>query len=151
MHWEVYEEAAQAAGRTSDRASWRVVREVFVAETDAQARKWCLEGNMGRQEGTYLLPLFKAFDFAQWMTVDPSVTQADLTPEYFVDHGWLVGSVETMTEKLLEMNQQVGGFGTLLVLGFDYSENPEPWRQSMELLAREVLPKVNRALQPAIV
>jgi hypothetical protein len=37
------------------------------------------------------------------------------------------------------------------VLGFDYADNPGPWRQSMELLAREVLPRVNRALQPAVV
>ncbi len=148
-HWEVYEEAAHAAGRDPNRATWRIVREVFVAETDAEARRWCLEGNMGRQEREYLLPLFRAFDFAQWMTSDPNVTPADLTPEYFVDHGWLVGSVETVTEKLLEMDRQVGGFGTLLVLGFDYADQPGPWRQSMELLAREVMPRVNRALQPA--
>jgi hypothetical protein len=28
----------------------------------------------------------------------------------------------------------------------DYAESPEPWRHSMELLARQVVPKVNAQL-----
>ncbi|HSS84462.1 MAG TPA: alkane 1-monooxygenase, partial [Reyranella sp.] len=36
----------------------------------------------------------------------------------------------------------VGGFGQLLVFGFDYADNPKAWRHSLELLSKEVLPKV---------
>jgi hypothetical protein len=35
----------------------------------------------------------------------------------------------------------VGGFGTLLVFCFDYSEEPKAWRHSMELLAHDVMPR----------
>jgi len=37
---------------------------------------------------------------------------------------------------------EVGGFGQLLVFGFDYADNPKAWRHSLELLSKEVLPKV---------
>lgn len=145
-HWEVYEEEAHRAGREPRRSDWRVVREVFVADTDAEAVRGCLEGNMGRQEREYLIPLFRAFDYFQWMKHDPTVSDDAVSPEYFVEHGWLVGSVATVTDRLVEMYRQLGGFGTLLVLGFDYADNPEPWRRSLELLATEVLPRVNAAI-----
>ena len=37
-------------------------------------------------------------------------------------------------------------FGHLLLFCFDYSENPQAWRHSMELLANEVMPKVAHLL-----
>ena len=37
---------------------------------------------------------------------------------------------------------EVGGFGQLLVFGFDYVESPQAWRRSLELLSKEVMPKV---------
>ena len=38
------------------------------------------------------------------------------------------------------MNEEVGGFGTLLHFAFDYADNPEPWFKSMRLMAEEVMP-----------
>ena len=47
-----------------------------------------------------------------------------------------------MAEKLERVYDEVGGFGTLLVFCFDYVRAPEAWRTSMELLAKDVLPRV---------
>ena len=47
-----------------------------------------------------------------------------------------------MTEKIARIHDEVGGFGHLLVFGFDYVEHPQAWRRSLELLAKEVLPRV---------
>ena len=44
--------------------------------------------------------------------------------------------------KIEKIHHDVGGFGHLLVFGFDYIDHPEAWRRSLELLAKEVLPKV---------
>ncbi|BBZ15675.1 hypothetical protein MGAD_00100 [Mycolicibacterium gadium] len=55
----------------------------------------------------------------------------------------MVGSVETVVDKLEATYDQVGGFGHLLVPSFDYSENPGPWKESMRLLAEEVMPRLN--------
>src|SRR5882757_9236530 len=38
-HWEAVEIGAAKAGRTPDRGEWRMVREVFVADTDEEAMK----------------------------------------------------------------------------------------------------------------
>jgi alkanesulfonate monooxygenase SsuD/methylene tetrahydromethanopterin reductase-like flavin-dependent oxidoreductase (luciferase family) len=141
-HWAAIEEGARLGGRTPNRADWRVVREVFVADTDAEAERWCLQGNMGRMMREYFLPLFDSFQMLNVWKEDESLPDADVTPEWLVHHGWLVGSVETVTEKLEKMYEDLGGFGTLLMLTFDYADNPGPWKYSMELLAKQVLPKL---------
>jgi alkanesulfonate monooxygenase SsuD/methylene tetrahydromethanopterin reductase-like flavin-dependent oxidoreductase (luciferase family) len=71
-----------------------------------------------------------------------------VTPEYCARHNWIIGSPATVTEKLTRIHDEVGGFGHLLVFGFDYVEHPQAWRHSLELLAKEVLPKV-RHLSPS--
>ena len=65
-----------------------------------------------------------------------------MTPEYCAKHNWIVGSPKTVVEKIEKIYDEVGGFGQLLVFGFDYADNPQAWRRSLELLSKEVLPKV---------
>jgi alkanesulfonate monooxygenase SsuD/methylene tetrahydromethanopterin reductase-like flavin-dependent oxidoreductase (luciferase family) len=141
-HWESVEEGARKAGRTPYRGDWRMVREVFVAETDDQAFKLSAGGMMGRQMREYFLPLLGAFGFLEYLKHDPSVPDSDVTPDYCAKHNWLIGSPSTVAEKLERVYDEVGGFGTLLVFCFDYAEKSEAWRTSMQLLAKEVLPRV---------
>ena len=54
----------------------------------------------------------------------------------------IAGSPKTVIEKIEKIYDEVGGFGQLLVFGFDYADNPKAWRHSLELLSKEVLPKV---------
>ena len=102
---------------------------------------------MGRMMREYFIPLLKEFDFLQYLKHDQNVPDSDVTPEYCAKHNWIIGSPATVTEKIQRIHDEVGGFGHLLVFGFDYVENPEAWRRSLELLAKEVLPKV-RHLSP---
>jgi alkanesulfonate monooxygenase SsuD/methylene tetrahydromethanopterin reductase-like flavin-dependent oxidoreductase (luciferase family) len=95
---------------------------------------------MGRMMREYLLPLFHEFQFTKYLKHDESIADADVTPEYLANHGWLVGSPRTVTRKLGEMYDQVGGFGTLLHFVFDYADNPTPWFKSMRLMTEEVMP-----------
>jgi alkanesulfonate monooxygenase SsuD/methylene tetrahydromethanopterin reductase-like flavin-dependent oxidoreductase (luciferase family) len=139
-HWDAVVEGAKRTGRMPDRGEWRIVREIFVADTDDEAFKGCVRGAMGRMMSEYLLPLFANFGFTKYLKHDESVPDADVTPEYLVDHGWLVGSPRTVTRKLGEMYEELGGFGTILLFAFDYADDPAPWFKSMRLLAEEVLP-----------
>jgi alkanesulfonate monooxygenase SsuD/methylene tetrahydromethanopterin reductase-like flavin-dependent oxidoreductase (luciferase family) len=118
-----------------------MVREVFVADTDAEAMRLSVGGMMGRMMTEYFLPLLGAFAFTEYLKHDPSVPDSDVTPEYCAKHNWLVGSPDTVSRKLHDIYEEVGGFGTLLLFCFDYSENPSAWRHSMELLAKEVMPR----------
>jgi alkanesulfonate monooxygenase SsuD/methylene tetrahydromethanopterin reductase-like flavin-dependent oxidoreductase (luciferase family) len=73
---------------------------------------------------------------------DPSVSEDKITTEYLARNVWLVGSPETVARKLREHYNQAGGWGTLIGFAFDCSEDPEPWRRSMELMATDVMDRV---------
>ena len=65
-----------------------------------------------------------------------------MTVEYCARRNWLVGSPKTVAERLEAIYEEVGGFGQLLVFGFDYQDNPGAWKNSLRLLQQEVLPRV---------
>lgn len=141
-HWDAVEEGAAKTGLTPNRNDWRVVKEVFVAKTDAEARKYGVDGELGRYYEEYMLPLYRAFGFLGHMKHDDSVDDKDVTVEYLFEHQWAIGSPDTVAEKLSDLQEECGGFETLLVLGIDYSANPEPWANSLKLLKEQVEPQV---------
>jgi alkanesulfonate monooxygenase SsuD/methylene tetrahydromethanopterin reductase-like flavin-dependent oxidoreductase (luciferase family) len=141
-HWEAVEIGAARSGRTPNRADWRLVREVFVADTDEEAWRLSAGGMMGRMMREYFLPLLGNFGFLEYLKHDPEVADSDVTPEYCAKHNWLVGSPATVAEKLERIYREAGGFGGLLVFGFDYVEHPEAWHNSLRLLMQEVAPRV---------
>ena len=147
-HWEAVEEGARRGGRVANRADWRMVREVFVAETDAEAWKLAVDGPMGRMMNEYFLPLLANFGFLEFLKHDQSVPDSDVTAEYCAKHNWLVGSPATVAEKIEAVYEDVGGFGSLLVFCFDYADKAEAWHSSLGMLADEVMPKLQH-LKPA--
>ena len=49
-----------------------------------------------------------------------------------------------------EFQDETGGFGALLVFACDYRAQPEAWRDSLRMLAEEVVPKMSlRSAEPA--
>jgi alkanesulfonate monooxygenase SsuD/methylene tetrahydromethanopterin reductase-like flavin-dependent oxidoreductase (luciferase family) len=141
-HWDAVEEGAARSGRVADRNQWRMVREIFVAETDEEAMRLSAGSMMGRMMREYFLPLLGNFGFLDYLKHDPDVPDSDVTPEYCAKHNWLVGSPDTVAEKLEAVYDEVGGFGNMLLFGFDYVDQPEVWHNSMQLLMNEVKPKV---------
>jgi alkanesulfonate monooxygenase SsuD/methylene tetrahydromethanopterin reductase-like flavin-dependent oxidoreductase (luciferase family) len=141
-HWDAVVEGAKRTGRTPDRRDWRIFKEVFVAETDDEAVRLSAGGMMGRMMREYLLPLFGNFGLLDYLKHDPSVADSDVTPEYCARHNWLIGSPATVAKKIERLYRDVGGFGCLLVFGFDYADNPGAWHNSLRLLAQEVAPRI---------
>jgi len=145
-HWASVEHGAESVGRIADRRSWRVVREVYVAETDREARRKALEGPIGRAYREYLLPLFAKFNFLGLFKHDPAVPDSDVTPEYLVDYGgWLVGSPTTVRQKLADTIGDSGGFGTLLLITFDHLEDDQGWTESLRAMTDEIMPPFRTA------
>lgn len=141
-HWEAIEAGALEAGRVPDRTAWRVTRDVLVADTDEEAYRWCATSHMGRMMDEYFLPVVRSFGMVSLLKHDPAVPDEDVNADYLMRHCWLVGSVDTVVAKIEQLAETTGGFGTLLQLSYDYSENPEPWFHSMQLMAQEVMPRV---------
>ena len=136
-HWEAVEEGAQRTGRTPDRSTWRIAREVYVADTTAQARKEAAEGTLTRDFQQYWFKLFGQGRFRQ----HPDMPETDVTPEYLMDNLWIVGSPDDVANQLRCIYEEVGGFGVLLAMGHEW--NPKDrWLNSMRLLINEVMPQL---------
>lgn len=141
-HWDVVEQGAELAGRQADRSIWRVAREVYIADTSAQARKDALEGVMKRDFQDYFLRSLPMLKMLGLMKQDPDMADSDITPEYLVDNIWVVGSPDEVAEKLSDMHEEVGGFGVLLAMGHEWQPR-ERWLNSMTVLAEEVVPRLS--------
>ena len=70
-HWESVEEGARRTGRTPQRAQWRLVREIFVADTDAEAWRLSVGNMMGRMMREYFLPLLTDVGVVEFLKHDP--------------------------------------------------------------------------------
>ncbi len=139
-HFEIYEEEMTKAGRPYDRSVHRVVRDVVVADTDAEARRLAIEG-IGKAWSEYVKPTYVRFGVIKGLLHDPDFDVDLVDAEYLAEHVWIVGSVETVRQKMQHWFGELnGGFGTLLIYSHDYMDNPEGWERSMELLTTEVAP-----------
>ncbi len=148
-HWATYSGSATDAGRTPHRANWRVLRDIFVAETDEEARRLVLEGGAGHVWREHLLPTFKTIRARGTKTyalgellIDPGMSIDDLTLDWLVDNFFLVGSPDTVVAKIEAFNEQLGGFGTVLSFVFDWSANSDAYQRNLQLLGTEVAPRV---------
>jgi alkanesulfonate monooxygenase SsuD/methylene tetrahydromethanopterin reductase-like flavin-dependent oxidoreductase (luciferase family) len=151
QQWETYAEAASENGYTPDRSRWRVLRDVFVADTDEEARRLVVDGAAGQAWNQHVLPAFKAvrartpgakpYALGE-LLLDEGMDIEQLTVEWLADNFWLVGSPDTVVEKITRLNEELGGFGAVISLSFDYSEDPEPYRRHFELLGQEVAPRL---------
>ncbi len=142
-HWDSVLAGAERSGRTPDRGQWRLVKEVYVAETDAEARQAARRGAMGRCWEEYLLPFYLGNGMGPHFKAHPSHPESAIDVDYLIEHHWLVGSPATVAEKLAGLQRATGGFGGLLVMVYDFSSEEERWEASLRLLVSEVLPRVS--------
>lgn len=149
-HWDSVLEGAAKSGRNPDRKDWRVTKDILVADTDEEAMELAINGMMAREFEEYFFPLFSAFGQASIFKHHPEVPDEAVNARYQAENIWLVGSPDTVAKKLLNVYQQTGGFGTLLLTGYDYSENPEPWMKSLRLMQEEVLPRFESLLKATV-
>ena len=140
-HWDAVEDGARKAGRTPDRSTWRIAREVYVAETNEEARKEALEGALARDYRDYFLRLLPSVNMLDLMKAYPDMADSEVTPEYLVDEIWVVGGPDEVAEKLRQLHAGVGGFGVLLAMAHEW-EPRDRWVRSMTLLVEEVMPRL---------
>ena len=143
-HWDSVEEGASIAGKFADRSKWRIARDVYVAETTEQAIKEVKEGTLARDFEDYffkIVPIIRGN--LDLFKLDKSKSDKEVTMDYMIENMWIVGSPEDVADQIQELNDYVGGFGTLLVMGHEWHPL-DKWQKSMSLLANEVLPIINK-------
>ncbi len=146
-HWANYSEGKRKAGRVPDPADWRVARTIFVADDDKVARRY------GRDDAdspyryywrTLLYKMMKAKRHVAFKT-DPSQPDSILTEDYILDNLVIHGTVNQVTDEILKLREEAGDFGEIVYAGMDWVD-PKLARRSMELMATEVMPRINRAI-----
>ncbi len=140
QHWATVAESASAAGREARRSDWRIIRDVYVAPTDAEARDCAIGGMMGRCWKQFLLPLYLQLGLGPLLKTSPEMSDKDITLDYLCDRLWIVGSPTTVANRLREFDRQVGGFGTLLITSYDAQDELLSWERSLSLLTEQGLP-----------
>ncbi|MEM7275270.1 MAG: LLM class flavin-dependent oxidoreductase [Actinomycetota bacterium] len=131
-HWTIQEEVAATYGKTADRAKWRLVGLMHLAETEEEAKRDV------------------AYGMEQWFRYFQNVAAF---PQMAVDGGNLgemvdfvnnglgvVGTPDQAVEQIKELVEQSnGGFGAYLTLAHNWA-NPQATKKSYELFARHVMP-----------
>ncbi len=144
-HWQVCEEKAKEHGQPVDRANWRCVVPMHIAESREQARA-------DMEHGTLRLAGYME---ALGGVKPPFATSTDRMLEEWMGPGLPVfgkltlGTPDDALPVLEGLLKKSGGFGTVLLLGHNCA-NPEATRKSYELIARSVMPALNRANSPRV-
>jgi alkanesulfonate monooxygenase SsuD/methylene tetrahydromethanopterin reductase-like flavin-dependent oxidoreductase (luciferase family) len=147
--WVSYSQAAAAAGRTAGPGDWAVARNVFVADSTDEARR-LVKGNSLGACIRYILDLTRATaptGVAMWKR-DAQQADSDCTLDYFLNDVIIAGDPENVTSRLLELREQIGPFGTLVLTAHDWDHRAR-WDRSLDLFAREVVPAFNKAIGAA--
>ncbi len=145
-HWPNFEEGCNKVGRVADRKDWRVARSIFVADDDDTAQQYgkgeqspyrfYFQQLGGKLRRAGMLGLFKT---------DRDQPDEEITLDYMVDSLVVAGSVNSVVDQLLEFREEIGDFGTLVYNGPDWVD-PALGKRSMELMATEVMPRINEAI-----
>jgi alkanesulfonate monooxygenase SsuD/methylene tetrahydromethanopterin reductase-like flavin-dependent oxidoreductase (luciferase family) len=144
-HWTVYQKGAEEGGFEPDPENWRVARNIIVTDTDSEA-----EAYMAKQDSAlfhyyyYMLVVIKRAGFTAMMKPTKEMSEDELTPAWAVKNLIIAGSPQTVAEKILAFREEVGPFGTILMLGHDW-EDPRIHKRSMQLMAEQVMPLLNEA------
>ena len=101
-----------------------------------------MEGPIGYCFNRYLIPIWRRFGMMDGFAKDHGIDPLDADLEFLVDKVFVVGSPDTVVEKINTLFGQCGGWGTLQIESHDYFDDPAPWFHSLELAAREVAPRI---------
>ncbi len=146
-HWGVVEEQAALHGNTADRADWRVVGMMHIAETREQARR----------DVEYGYPRFLHYTTNVSGRKPSYVDEPEKQPETLdeiidfmnMKHYACVGTPEDAVSFIDHLHEKSGGFGRLLLFAHDWA-NPEATARSFELVSREVMPVFQHSTQRLI-
>ena len=147
-HWTNYAKGRAEAGGKDNVADWRVARTTFVADDEATALRYGredakspyrfyfeqMEAKMRRGKRLYVFKSHK------------EQPDEEITHDFVMDHCVIHGTINKVVDAILALREQTGDFGELVYAGMDWVE-PALAKRSMQLLAEQVMPRVNAAIR----
>jgi alkanesulfonate monooxygenase SsuD/methylene tetrahydromethanopterin reductase-like flavin-dependent oxidoreductase (luciferase family) len=146
-HWENYAQGKREAGVAAQSADWRVARTIFVADNDSVAQSYGRtdENSPYRYYYKQMLTKMKMSKRHVIFKKHESEDDSQVTLERLLDDLVITGTVNQVVDQILALREQAGDFGEIVYAGMDLVD-PQLGRRSMELMAHEVMPRVNAAI-----
>ena len=146
-HWTNYAEGKTKAGFKPDPADWRIARTVFVADDDKVAAAYGKNDPKSpfrfyyHQLKTKLTKMNRHVVFKE----HKDQPDAEVTLDFVLDRLVMCGTVNKVVDQILAFRERAGDFGELVYAGMDWVD-PKLEKRSMQLMAEEVMPRVNAAI-----
>lgn len=146
-HWDNYAEGKESVGLAADPSDWRVARTIFVADDDATAERYAGVESDGPYAFYYRQMLAKLTRSKRLFVMKEERDQPDeaITHASVMDRLVIRGSVNRVVDSILALREEIGDFGEVVYAGMDWLD-PVLAKRSMQLMAEEVMPRVNAAI-----
>jgi alkanesulfonate monooxygenase SsuD/methylene tetrahydromethanopterin reductase-like flavin-dependent oxidoreductase (luciferase family) len=150
-HWSNYAKGKAEAGAKANTADWRVARTIFVADDDKVAKRYGFEDAKSPYRFYFeqMRAKMKRGDRLYVFKSHKEQPDEDITLDYVMQHCITFGSVNKVVDEVLKLHEETGDFGELVYAGMDWVD-PVLARRSMQLMAEEVMPRVNAAIGRAV-
>lgn len=147
-HWANYAQGKSEVGETADPADWRVARAIFVADDDATAARYGRNDPKSPYLFYYRQILAKLNRSKRLFVMKQHKDQPDgeVTLDGVMDELVIHGSVNKVVDEILALHDEIGDFGEIVYAGMDWVD-PGLAKRSMQLMAEQVMPRVNAALE----
>lgn len=146
-HWQNYAKGKAEAGDKAKVEDWRVARTIFVADDDQTAKRYGGE-DANSPYRHYFSQMFGKMKRGNRLYVFKSHREQpddEITLDFVMDNCVFAGTVNQVVDQILAMREDTGDFGELVYAGMDWVD-PKLAKRSMQLMAEEVMPRVNAAI-----
>jgi len=146
-HWANYSDGKRRARIAPDPAEWRIARTIFVADDDKVARRYGVEDPASPYR-YYWQQLRTKLGITKRLGVFKTHREQDdseITDDYVVEKLVICSAVNRVVDQILALHEEAGDFGELVYAAMDWVD-PVLGKRSMELMATEVMPRVNKAI-----
>ncbi len=144
-NWATYATAAAVAGREADPQNWKVLRSIFLADTTKEAEQLARNNSMGANFEYIAALMDNGLGHRGILKRDLDMPDADCNMDYWMKEHIIAGDVDAALRRLLEVMEESGPFGTVVLMGYDWDDKAS-WLRSMELFVKELMPALNKAV-----
>jgi alkanesulfonate monooxygenase SsuD/methylene tetrahydromethanopterin reductase-like flavin-dependent oxidoreductase (luciferase family) len=146
-HWTNYAKGKAEVGQKANVADWRVARTIFVADDDKTARRYGREDARSPYKFYFSQMRAKMKRGGRLYVFKSHKDQPEdeITEDFVMDNCVTYGSVNKVVDEILKLREETGDFGELVYAGMDWVD-PALGKRSMQLMAEEVMPRVNAAI-----
>jgi alkanesulfonate monooxygenase SsuD/methylene tetrahydromethanopterin reductase-like flavin-dependent oxidoreductase (luciferase family) len=147
-HWPRYQEGCHAIKKEAKASDWRVAKSIFVADDEKTAKRYghSAEGPYHFYFKQLIRKLVGLGGRGNLFKLDQNEPDSSINADTMTPRLVIAGTVNSVVEQILAFREKIGAFGTLYYPCHDWLD-PRLGKRSMQVMAEQVMPRVNAALK----